>query len=383
MPGRRQKKMQQNVKDRLFRYLFENDREALLDLYNALNGTVYRDASQLEIVTIESAVYVVMKNDLAYILSGTLSMYEHQSTYSPNLPVRFLIYLAQEYQMVIEKAERSLYGTGQITLPAPQCVAFYNGLKEMPEEQILKLSDAFENQKARADVELTVRMLNINYGHNRRLMEKCRVLEQYSAFVAVTRECMLVEQDTQTALNRAVEECIEKGILKEFLLKNRAEVLGMLLEEFDAEKYERTIRSEGREEGLKTGIRYSIEILQETNQSREAAKKKIMEKYAFSEKEAEQELLLYWNGAGKMLNENRSGVFGTLLEEFDVGKYERTLRREGREEGIEVGREEGEIKVNRLGILLTEAGRSNDFLKSLSDRELQKKLFVEFGLEEE
>lgn len=222
-------------------------------------------------------------------------MYEHQSTYSPNLPVRFLIYLAQEYQIVIEKAERSLYGTGQIILPTPQCVAFYNGLKEMPEEQILKLSDAFENQKVRADVELTVRMLNINYGHNKRLMEECRVLEEYSEFVAVTRECMVAEKDIQTALNRAVEECVEKGILKEFLLKNRAEVLGMLLEEFDVEKYERTIRSEGREEG----------------------------------------------------------------------------------------REEGTIKVNRLGILMTEAGRSNDFLKSLSDRELQKKLFVEFGLEEE
>ena len=131
------------------------------------------------------------------------------------------------------------------------------------------------------------------------MMEKCRILEEYSSFVAVTRECMLAEIDMQAALNRAVEECIEKGILKEFLLKNRAEVLGM------------------------------------------------------------------------------------LLEEFDVEKYERTLRREGREEGIEVGREEGEVKVNRLGILLTEAGRSNDFLRSLSDRELQKKLFVEFGLEEE
>lgn len=151
---------------------------------------------------------------------------------------------------------------------------------------------------AQADVELTMRMLNINYGHNKQLMEKCRILEEYSKLVAVTRDYMAVEKDIQTALNRAVDSCIEKGILKEFLLKNRAEVLGMLLEEFDAEKYERTIRSEGREEG----------------------------------------------------------------------------RAEGREEG--------EVKVNRLGLLLTEAGRSNEFLKSLSDRELQKKLFVEFGLEE-
>ncbi len=284
------KRMQRNVKDRLFRYLFAKDKEALLDLYNALNGTEYRDSSQLEIVTIESAVYVVMKNDLAYILSGTLSMYEHQSTYSPNLPVRFLIYLAQEYQMVIEKAEKSLYGTGQISLPTPQCIVFYNGVKEMPEERTLKLSDAFENKKVRADVELTVRMLNINYGHNKQLMEKCRILEEYSKLVAVIRDYMAVETDIQTALNRAVDSCIEKSILKEFLLKNRAEVLGMLLEEFDAEKYERTIRSEGWEEGRK--------------------------------------------------------------------------------------------EVNRLGLLMTEAGRSSEFLKSLSDRELQKKLFAEFGLEE-
>ena len=190
------KRIQRNVKDRLFRYLFEKDRDALLELYNALNGTAYRDPSQLEIVTIESAVYVVMKNDLAYILSGTLSMYEHQSTYSPNLPVRFLIYLAQEYQMVIDKAERSLYGTGQISLPTPQCVVFYNGMKEMPEEQTLRLSDAFENKRAEADVELTVRMLNINYGHNKLLMEKCRILEEYSKLVAVMRERMLTEKET-------------------------------------------------------------------------------------------------------------------------------------------------------------------------------------------
>lgn len=288
------KQVQRNVKDRLFRFLFEKDREALLDLYNALNGTEYQDSSQLEIMTIESVVYVVMKNDLAYVLSGTLNMYEHQSTYSPNLPVRFLIYLAQEYQMVIERAERSPYGSGRISLPTPQCVVFYNGTKEMPEEQSLKLSDAFENKKARADVELTVRMLNINHGCNRALMEKCKVLEEYAQLVAATRDYMYSEKDMESALNRAIEDCIEKGVLKEFLLKNRTEVLGMLLEEFDAEKYERTLRIEGREEGLQTGIRYSIEILQETDQPRDFAKKKIMEKYAVSEDEAEQKLQLYW-----------------------------------------------------------------------------------------
>lgn len=126
--GRRERG-QRNVKDKLFRFLFEEDREALLQLYNALNGTDYQDASQLEVVTIESAVYVVMKNDLAFVFSGTLNLYEHQSTYSPNLPVRFLIYLAQEYQMMIERARESLYSTEMIVLPTPKCVVFYNGQK--------------------------------------------------------------------------------------------------------------------------------------------------------------------------------------------------------------------------------------------------------------
>lgn len=294
----RKAKVRRNVKDRLFRFLFAGDREALLQLYNALNGTDYKDSSELEIVTIESAVYVVMKNDLAFVLAGTLSMYEHQSTYSPNLPVRFLIYLAQEYQTVIEQAEKSLYGTGRISLPTPQCVVFYNGTQEMPEEQTLRLSDAFENGDVRSDVELTVRMLNINQGHNRLLMEQCRVLREYAEFVEITRAYMRERKDAGEALAEAVDYCIENGILEEFLRKNRAEVLGMLLEEFDVKKYERTLRGEGREagreEGREEGIQLTLEILQELNQSRECAKEKLEKKFSLTEAEAEQKLTQYW-----------------------------------------------------------------------------------------
>lgn len=301
----RRTKVQRNVKDRLFRFLFEKDREALLELYNALNGTDYEDSSKLEIVTIESAVYVVMKNDLAFVLTGTLSMYEHQSTYSPNLPVRFLVYLAQEYQTVIEQAEKSLYGAGLISLPTPKCVVFYNGTKEMPEEEILRLSDAFEDRTVKADVELTVRMLNINHGHNRLLMEKCRVLREYAEFVDITRKFMLEEKHVETALAEAVDYCIEKGILEMFLRKNRAEVLGMLLEEFDVKKYERTLRSEGLEagmelgrkqgieQGIEQGIRCMVEVLQEAGQGEGFITDKIAEKYALSKAKAEEKLVLY------------------------------------------------------------------------------------------
>ncbi|MCM1125176.1 MAG: hypothetical protein NC429_01760 [Lachnospiraceae bacterium] len=294
----RHRRVQRNVKDRLFRFLFANDAEALLQLYNALNGTNYTEASQLQIVTIESAVYVVMKNDLAFVLSGTLNMYEHQSTFSLNLPVRFLIYLAQEYQTIIERAEESIYGTKQIKLPAPQCVVFYNGTRDMPEEQTLRLSDAFGDKKHKADVELTVRVYNINYGHNRELLDKCRMLGEYSEFVDIARKYVSDGGDAETALSAAIDYCIEHGVLEDILRKNRSEVLGMLLEEFDIEKYERSLKREGLEAGIKQGIeqgmRNMIETLQEAGWTEESTANKIAEKFMLSSTEAERKVAEYW-----------------------------------------------------------------------------------------
>ena len=244
--GRR--KVNRQVKDRLFRFLFEKDKEALLALYNALNGTDYQDTIDLKVVTIENAVYVVMKNDLAFVIAGTLNLYEHQSTYNPNMPVRFLVYLAEEYQKLLKRAERDIYGSRQVKLPTPQCIVFYNGEKEIPEEEILSLSDAFENQKVKVSVELKVRMLNINHGKNRELMEKCRVLEEYALFVETSRQYLAEGMEKQEALNLAIDYCIDHDILSEFLRRYRAEVLGMLLEEFDVDKYERSLREEGQDQ---------------------------------------------------------------------------------------------------------------------------------------
>lgn len=247
------RKVRKQVKDRLFRFLFEKDKEALLELYNALNGTAYQDAAGLKVVTIENVVYVVMKNDLAFVIAGTLNLYEHQSTYNPNMPVRFLIYLAEEYQKLLKQARSNIYGTRQLILPTPQCIVFYNGGQERPEEQELKLSDAFENQKVKGCIELKVRMLNINQGKNRELMEKCRILEEYSIFVEKVRQYLAEGREHQEALNLAIDYCIDHEILSQFLQRYRSEVLGMLLEEIDMEAYERTITEEAREDGMEQG----------------------------------------------------------------------------------------------------------------------------------
>ena len=254
------KRLQENIfrpkrqtKDILFRLVFGNDRQALLQLYNALHGTAYTDPHELQIVTLDNAIYISRKNDLAFLLAGSINMYEHQSTLNPNMPVRFLIYLAQEYQLLVESTDKSLYGSELIPLPTPQCVVFYNGTADTPDEYELRLSSAFSNQDVEPAVEVVVNVININYGHNEHLMQGCGLLSQYAQFVAATREYANKYDNREEAMNAAIEYCIEHGILEDILRKHRSQVLGSLLEEFDEKKYAKTLREEGYESGREEG----------------------------------------------------------------------------------------------------------------------------------
>ena len=242
------------TKDIVFRLVFGNDRQALLQLYNALHGTAYTDPHELQIVTLDNAIYISRKNDLAFLLAGSINMYEHQSTLNPNMPVRFLIYLAQEYQLLVESTDKSLYGSEMIPLPTPQCVVFYNGTADAPDEYELRLSSAFSNQDVEPAVEVVVKVININYGHNEYLMQGCGMLSQYAQFVAVTREYANRYNNREEAMNAAIEYCIGHGILEDILRKHRSQVLGSLLEEFDEKKYARTLREEGYEAGRTDGF---------------------------------------------------------------------------------------------------------------------------------
>ena len=242
------------TKDIVFRLVFGNDRQALLQLYNVLHGTAYTDPHALQIVTLDNAIYISRKNDLAFLLAGSINMYEHQSTLNPNMPVRFLIYLAQEYQLLVESTDKSLYGSELIPLPTPQCVVFYNGIADTPDEYELRLSSAFSNQDVEPAVEVVVKVININYGHNEYLMQGCGMLSQYAQFVAVTREYANRYKNREEAMNAAIEYCIAHGILEDILRKHRSQVLGSLLEEFDEKKYARTLREEGYEAGRTDGF---------------------------------------------------------------------------------------------------------------------------------
>lgn len=246
-------KTKYNFKDGLFTDLFENNPEALLELYNALNGTYYTDASKLEIVTIKDSLFVTMYNDVAFIFSGVISLYEHQSTLNKNMPLRMLCYIAEEYQRIAEQDPKSVYNSALIKLPTPRLIVFYNGGKKADDVTELRLSDAFINKDVVPGIELTVTMFNINRGHNQKLMESCRMLEEYSEFVYNVEKAGKMGTDSKRHINETIDYCIKNNILSKYLRERRSEVLGSLIREFDQEKYERGLREEGREEGRAEG----------------------------------------------------------------------------------------------------------------------------------
>ena len=235
-------------KDRVFRLLFQ-DRKRLLELYNALNDTEYEDENALIINTLENAIFMKMRNDISFLIDLDMNLYEHQSSYCPNMPLRGLLYFADLYKKYIGDAELS--GRKLVKIPAPHFIVFYNGTERQEEEFSQKLSDAYEG-KQQGCIELTVRTININYGKNKILMEKCKPLAEYAAFIAHIRENSKA-MSLENAVRTAIDTCIDKNILKEFLTEQKAEVIAMSIYEYDEEKAKKYYFSEGYEDGYDEG----------------------------------------------------------------------------------------------------------------------------------
>ena len=288
---KQQLKMQRNYKDTVFRMLF-NNKEALLSLYNAINGTHYERTDDLEIITLENAVYMAMKNDIAFILGLYMNLYEHQSTLNPNMPLRDLFYIAKQMEKLV--VDDTLYSSRIVKIPTPKFIVFYNGVDACEERRILKLSDAFQKKEEEVDLELKVLVLNINAGMNRQIMESCQTLKEYSIYVERVRKYRAV-MPIEQAVEKAVTECIRENILADFLKKQRAEVVAMSILEYNEEELKKIRASErrggyddgwnaGRIEGEAAGKKAGriegkkevlLEILEEKGTISEALSKKI------------------------------------------------------------------------------------------------------------
>lgn len=277
-----------NHKDNVFCLLYR-EKKNLLSLYNAINGTDYREEEELEVVTLDGAICMQMKNDAAFVIDSRLNLYEQQASVNPNMPLRDLYYVTEELKKIAPTT--SLYSTRKVKIPVPGFIVFFNGVAEQPKRQVYRLSDLFSKEEADPDLELKVTVLNINPGCNDELLQKCESLRGYMAFVQKVRTGREKRMALEKAVPWAVDACIAEGILADFFRKNRKEIIDMGIWEFDQELYEKALREDGRadgwekgreegiEQGIEQGIKGTVAILKELNIPTEEVLIKIEKQY--------------------------------------------------------------------------------------------------------
>ena len=296
-------------KDRLFKIIFE-DKKELLSLYNALTGKNYQNPDELEINTIDDAIYMHLKNDMSFILDDWQNLFEQQSTFNPNQPLRGFFYFADLYK--VKYFGKKIYSTRLLKIPTPQYIVFYNGTTNMPDRKELRLSDAFQQPTEQPDIEVVAHMLNINYGHNKELMERCRKLKEYAQFIDIIRHYLRENKQwsNEQAISKAIDDCIKNNILRDILQKERLRVMASILSEFDEVGYKEMIRQEayedayeegheagleeGREQELAHGVKSYIKLAQSIGYAESKIVTMLMQEFNLSEDQASQYVQKFW-----------------------------------------------------------------------------------------
>lgn len=250
-------KPQREYKDRLFKAVFGRDTEESkrwrLDLYNALNGTNYSNPDDLELNTIENVIYITMHNDVSFLVDSEMNLYEQQSTYNPNMPLRGLMYFSQLYQIYLTKMNKSLLSSKLVKIPAPKFIVFYNGTEKEENRWKMKLSDAFMQEDKSGDFEWKADVININPKYNEGLQKKCKALYDYIRYVYRIKDNRKSGMSKKEAVEEAVDFAARENLLEGFFSRQKSEVTAMSLTEFDEEEFKRVCREDGYEDGLADG----------------------------------------------------------------------------------------------------------------------------------
>ena len=236
-----------------------DDPDLLRELYCALEGVNVPPDAPVSINTLENVLFMEFNNDISFEIDGKLIvLIEHQSTINPNMALRLLMYIGRVYEKIVEG--RNIYSSKRLFIPLPEFFVLYNGTDPFPDKQTVRLSDMFENQSSfglqketESALELVVRVININEGKNTQIVRRCRKLAEYSAFIAKVREFEPESGSKEEAIKKAIKYCQKHDILKEFLEQHAAEVLSMLMTEWNMDDALAVRFEEGIEEGMEKG----------------------------------------------------------------------------------------------------------------------------------
>ena len=213
-----------------------------------------------------------MKNDTSFIISGIWNVYEHQSSFKPNMPYRMLEYIVELFSGYVKVNKLNKYGSSLMKFPIPKLVVFYNGIEEKEDEVILRLSDSFDESETEADIEVKVRMLNVNFGRNKAIMQACKPLEEYAWVINRIRETQKKYKEVVDAVDEVVESIPNDFVIRDLLIRNRAEVYGMLDTEYNEAEIRELFMEDGRREERANTERERIRADEAETRAKEAEK---------------------------------------------------------------------------------------------------------------
>jgi hypothetical protein len=241
-----------NFKDSVFTSYF-NDQRKLIEIYNAIGNKSYPLDTEVKINTLDDALYLGRQNDVSFLLGKKLIiLIEHMSTICLNLPLRMNLYQARLYEQMFPSND--IFKRKRIKLPKPEFIVLYNGSEEFPDQGEMKLSDSFLTEDGPVQLDLTVKIYNINQGRNPDILAKSKSLGHYSAFIGRAKWNLATGMSLNEAVAEAIRYCIDNDIMKEFLEKNRSEAGNMLFTEFKMEDALEVRFEEGVETGFEEGV---------------------------------------------------------------------------------------------------------------------------------
>lgn len=346
------KKVNRELKDTVFKIIFGENKKNALALYNAMNNTHYENEENLTVNTIKNAVFTGFANDVSFLFNDSISLYEQQSTFNPNMPLRGLEYFAGLYTAYVTSLRGGwslVHGQKQIKLPTPKYYVLYNGNKRQPEYMDLHLSDAFEGP---GDLEVTAHMININPGFNSELVTNCKPLADYVELIHRIRSHLDDGFQIEDAVSFAIDDCIADGILSDILQGERNRVRNSLITKWDADEYEAFLRESIKEDFLE----------------------KVNEELSTMGKELSTADARDIYTAACRVDEREKGI--------DEGIKEG--RKQGKAEGRYEGRAEGQaLLISQLSSLLPhlqEADRMDEYIAATQDLTMLKSLLEEFEI---
>jgi len=220
-------KENREIKNSVFVDLFYEDESAEANeiaLFNAIHDEPLPEGTKIRKFRVDNTIYMNFQNDISFDAGGKVIVFgEHQSTVNENMPLRSLLYIGRAYERLVPP--RSRYKKKIVFLPTPEFYTFYNGKEKWEKEKELRLSDAYIVKDGEPSLELKVKVINIRPEEHHEILEKCQVLKEYSQFMEIVQNYQISGEEEP--YKKAIKECIEKGILADYLMRKGSENMTM------------------------------------------------------------------------------------------------------------------------------------------------------------